>query len=304
MHFINFIVKKIITLLLSLAILLLLYPVGYYVLPINNNLPLDKIKSAQGIKAYIINLENKKARYQSTLNYVKELGLETERIEAVNGQALLDNQIATYLDKDSYKTYLKHLPKKGTIGCSLSHINTWKNFLQSNYEYALIFEDDISFDPKILKIAIDQLTSKAALWDINLFEIKHHGIPLEIATFANGQKLSLYLTEVTHAGAYIINRNAAIKLLQKALPIKMPVDHYFTRTWEFDIKLTGIENPRIVKQSFGDSNIKSTAFIEQENLNLMNYIKHVMFKWQSYVIRFMYNLKLYIEIKLDNLLHQ
>jgi hypothetical protein len=35
---------------------------------------------------------------------------------------------------------------EGTIGCSLAHLSVWKKFLSSNYEFALIFEDDAKFD--------------------------------------------------------------------------------------------------------------------------------------------------------------
>ena len=40
----------------------------------------------------------------------------------------------------------------------------------------------------------------------------------------------------------------------------MPIDHYFTRSWELDIKFTGIENPRLVTQSYGDSDITKLIY--------------------------------------------
>ena len=78
----------------------------------------------------------------------------------------------------------------------------------------------------------------------------------------------------------------------------MPVDHYLTRPWEFDLKYTGIE-PRIVFQNYGESNINSTTRTNDKNNNIsfMRYINRGIFKLQSYTIRFFYNLKIYLGIK-------
>jgi hypothetical protein len=62
----------------------------------------------------------------------------------------------------------------------------------------------------------------------------------------------------------MINRKGAKNLLEKALPIKMPVDHYFTRDWELGIKFTGVENPNLVHQTFGDSDIERTTKVQSE----------------------------------------
>ncbi|MDR1332868.1 MAG: glycosyltransferase family 25 protein [Holosporales bacterium] len=56
-----------------------------------------------------------------------------------------------------------------------------------------------------------------------------------------------FRTRVGNAGCYLINRKAAIKLLSKALPIMMPVDHYFVRSWEFGLRFVGVA-PKLVSQ--------------------------------------------------------
>jgi len=225
---------------------------------------------------------------------VRQLGYPVERISGIDGKLLPAAELNRLVDFSSYKKFLGHTPQRGTIGCSLSHIKAWQTFLQSNYKYALIFEDDVSFDPPRLAAAVTDLQTVTTDWDLNNFETSHSGMPLTLHKFADHTKLVLYLTEISHAGAYIITRPAAQKLLAKALPIKMPIDHYFTRGWELDLKFTGIE-PRLVTQQYGDSEIAKTSAqyspaIDKQGTGILK----ALYKFQSYTIRFLYNLKTYI----------
>ena len=279
---------------------LLSYPVGYYTL--DDSYQASTTRENYRIKkdsvgAYLINLDRSKERYNYIAKNLKKLGIKFERISAVDGSTFSKSKIDEVVDFKSYEQFLGHTPKLGTIGCALSHYQVWQTFLNSDLEYAVVFEDDVSFDPIKLKSAIDQIIAIPNYWDIAGFELSHNGTPLAIKPLKDGHQLSTYLTEITHTGAYIINRKAARNLLSKALPIKMPVDHYFTRTWELDLKFTGVENPRLVYQTFGDSEIDQSQKSIGSNKIIKINIHRAMFKLQSYVIRFCYNLKQYFENK-------
>lgn len=225
---------------------------------------------------------------------MRQLGYPVERISGIDGKLLPDTELHRSVDFRTYKNLLGHSPQRGTIGCSLSHIKAWQTFLKSDYKYALIFEDDVSFNPQQLATAVADLQATTKDWDINNFETSHSGMPLTLHKFADHHRQVLYLTEISHAGAYMISRAAAYKLLAKALPIKMPIDHYFTRGWELDLKFTGIE-PRLVTQQYGDSEIAKTSAqystaIEKQGSGMFR----ALYKFQSYTIRFLYNLKTYI----------
>lgn len=294
---------KSIKFLIILVFLLLVYPVGYFVLDTDpemkgKNLSDSITRHQGGAIAYIINLDRSKDRYEYVKPNVDRLGIPVERISAVEGKALSDAEINTKVDLKTYLEFLSHLPKKGTIGCSLSHIKAWKAFLESPFEYAVIFEDDVSFDPTKLRLVIEELIQNNKYWDITSFEISHRGTPLTIKSFPDNQKLVVYLTEISHTGAYILNREAAVKLLEKALPIKMPIDHYITRGWEFGLRFTGIENPRLVYQKYGTSEINQSERLLGDNINVFSVVKKCLYKLQSYIIRFLYNLKCYVESRL------
>lgn len=295
------ILRRSLYLIIILLLGALIYPKGYFVL--KDSFAQDAFLTRyEGTNAYIINLDRSKDRYSYVAPQVERLGYRVERVSGVDGSKLSENELKEKTDFESYKMFLGHYPKRGTIGCSLSHLKAWKIFLDSNAEFAIIFEDDVSFDPNELKKTIEILKNNSALWDVVTFEISHRGMPLTLKRFdETNNNLSIYLTEVTHAGAYLIKRDVARKMIEKFLPIKMPIDYYFTRAWEFDIKYTGVE-PRIVHQTYGDSNINATTRYSDENdetQDLVSMFNRGVFKLQSYIIRFFYNLKIYLSLKLS-----
>lgn len=207
--------------------------------------------------AYVINMDESVDRLNYVMPRVNKLGFEVHRFRAFDGRKLTDAQAAELVDMPTYFRHFAHYPRKGTIGCSMSHINLWKQFVESNYDYALVFEDDVDFDAEKLKGIIDDLLQHTDKWDLVLFEMIHSGHPTKVQALSAGHEMVRYWTQVTHSGAYIINRKAATNLAAQALPITMPIDHYFTRWWLYDIKFRGVE-PRVVHQRFGDSIIEAS----------------------------------------------
>ncbi|MBP6985379.1 MAG: glycosyltransferase family 25 protein [Alphaproteobacteria bacterium] len=270
------------------------YPVGYYVASPAQSIAFQNSQASYaGIGAYVINLDRSKDRLDFVLPRIQQLGIPVERVPGVDGSLLSEEELNAHVDMEAYKSYMNHYPKKGMVGCCLSHIKTWRAFLDSGYAFALIFEDDVQFDPAQLKKVVNQLMAIPELWDLNSFEISHKGTPLTLKELADGQVLVTYTTEITHAGCYLLNRRAAQKLLEKAFPINLPIDHYFARPWEFGLRFTGVENPRIVHQNFGNSVIGASVRYSENPTTVKGSIYMAIFKVQSYAIRFVYGWKTY-----------
>jgi glycosyl transferase family 25 len=220
------------------------------------------------------------------MHSVGKLGLPLERISAVDGSMLSDVEITEVVDIATYRSYFKMLPERGTVGCSLSHEKAWRKFLESDHEYAVIFEDDVQFDPLELKKVIESALINNDLWDLLLLEVIHRGFPLEITPILKQRSLVAYLTDVRHSGCYLISRKAAAAFLQKFYPIKMPLDHYFTASWEFDLKLLGVE-PRLVHQRFGESQIKIGNSRKIRDLSVR--IDNAVYIIKRSIVNFLYN---------------
>lgn len=222
------------------------------------------------------------------------------RISGVDGRALASEALMSNFDVDRHLKYVAKEIKSGMVGCNLSHFKAWKTFLESPYEYALVFEDDVSFDPKLLKAAIAHLLEVPNMWDFVNLENFHRSLNLPLAHLTNGFDLVLFLTPVTHAGCYLINRDAARKLISKVYPMFIPVDYYFSRTWELDLKFTGIV-PNLVTQSMGTSNIDETKSVMDNPQPWHQKVKiqttRAIYRVKSDVARFVYTLYQYINLK-------
>jgi glycosyl transferase family 25 len=291
--------KLLIILLVILLVLIFAYPTGYFILQVNPHMQQQALdlynrnSSYKGVGAYVINLDRSPNRYLYVKDNITALGFPLQRIVAVDESQMTQHEKDSSLDAKAYTSFMAAQPALGVIGCYLSHVKTWQEFLSSDYLYALIFEDDISFKPETLRLVIDELIGNNDLWDITTFDIGHKGSPLVIKKLANND-LVVYLHNVTLTGAYIINRQAALNMLSKALPIKMPVDWYFTRGWEFDLKFTGIE-PRIVRQTFGEHTILYE--LNHDYTGRFVKLRQNIIRAQGHVMRFIYNLKEYLAVK-------
>lgn len=242
------------------------------------------------IGVFLINLDRATERLKFTKSHIDQLGLPVERISAIDGQLLSEKEIQRICDQEQFKRYFKMLPELGTIGCSLSHEKALRKFLESKYEFALIFEDDVTFNPHDLKACVEKAIAKKNLWNILSFEVTHNRFPLKISDLYEDKYMALYVTSVKHAGCYLINRDAAKKLLEKFYPIIVPFDHYFTASWEFDIKFVGVE-PSIVQQSFGSSQIKIGLTKKFNNFSVK--ISNAIFNIRRSIVGCLYNLYLY-----------
>ncbi|MDR0632370.1 MAG: glycosyltransferase family 25 protein [Holosporaceae bacterium] len=250
----------------------------------NKNCENFRASNSGKIGVYLINLDRARERLDFVTPQILALDFPINRISAVDGSSLSSEEIESITDLKTYKRIFKTHPEVGTIGCSLSHEKTWRAFLESDNEFAIIFEDDVQFSPAKLREVIESTIEQKSLWDIVNFETKHWGCPVEISKVCHG-RLVLYLTNVTHAGCYMINRRAAHRLLQKFYPIKMPLDHYFTSAWEFGLKFAGVE-PRMVFQKFGNSQIKMPSDRKTKTISATNIIYNI----QRAILHFGYNL--------------
>lgn len=283
-----------------IALAFLFYPMGYFVLgpdPAPSNTQVSVPITSGKVQAYIINLDRAPERYASVKNLVGSLGFPVTRLSATDGKTLSNMEIQEKVDGTIYEKLMGHSAQLGTIGCYLSHLRTWQAFLDSDAEFALVFEDDIHFDSARLRETIDELLQNNHLWDSVSFDLFGTANPWTLTTLKNNGKLSVYPKQVTHSGAYLMNRKAAQKWIAKALPIKMPVDHYFIRSWEFGLQFTGIENPRLVSQTFGDSHIVHSQRLSDQPLPWIYPLSQKLFHFQSSIAWFFYNLKTYISAK-------
>lgn len=171
----------------------------------------------------LINLDRRPDRLSAMAEQAKFLGLNFERIPAVDASASDRKEINSWFRDDGP---LGEIPM-GDKCCLLSHRKAWKRFLDSGHGHAVFLEDDVR-----LSGGSGALLSRSD-WlgaEMDLVKLEHFGPPGQRVllsalmpvdgNFATGRMLSRH----TGAAAYILSRRAAQKLILKTR-FELPVDH-------------------------------------------------------------------------------
>ena len=83
---------------------------------------------------YIISLKEPITKQK----YLKSQNIETYWIKGIDGRNLNKMEISKHFTE----LYTDYGPR-GSIGCAMSHLKTWKTFLETKDDYCIIFEDDV-----------------------------------------------------------------------------------------------------------------------------------------------------------------
>lgn len=94
-------------------------------------------------KIFVINLDGSTKRLERLKSEFERIGLDFERIPAVDGRKLSDNQILKhYSPKLNRKKYFVPLSKP-EIGVYISHLKACEKIISENLDFGIILEDDI-----------------------------------------------------------------------------------------------------------------------------------------------------------------
>lgn len=172
---------------------------------------------------YLINLDRSPSRLEYISRRLAALGLSFNRIPAVDGAALSEEQrtaFAAARPRDGRGW------SAGQIGCFLSHFESWRLIAAGDNPWALVLEDDLHLSD----------TLPAVITDVSVLDDKIDIVRLE----STGQWLALGPPAVTlagrvvrplrssawGAGAYMISQAAAARLVATETKLHTPTDDF------------------------------------------------------------------------------
>ena len=115
------------------------------------------------MKIYVINLKRAADRRAHMEKKLQALGLEAEFFEAYDGRNLTDDE--PLFDKELSLERNGQALTKGELGCSMSHRALYERIVKDNIDRALILEDDITLDPRIVSLLSDERFLTSVHWD-------------------------------------------------------------------------------------------------------------------------------------------
>ena len=171
-------------------------------------------------------------------------GLPWQRLEAVNGWAMSQGAVDAVYDAARNARDGKHKLVRPEIGCYLSHIAAWRAIATGDANGGFVFEDDFAADDSLAdKLA--RLSVSQSLWDmVKLFSFDTNprmvfeqnlgpyriGIPYRVPTCLIG---------------YGITKQAAGRLIARAVPFFRPVDEDQKFIWETGLRVALILPPPV-----------------------------------------------------------
>ncbi len=91
---------------------------------------------------FVINLPEAVERRQRVLAHLVALGLDANVVEAVRGSRLSEDERALVADDARSVERYGRVLTPGELGCAMSHVRAYEEFLGSRHDFALILEDD------------------------------------------------------------------------------------------------------------------------------------------------------------------
>ena len=140
------------------------------------------------------------------------------------------------------------------MGCALSHIQVWKDFLETDNELCGVFEDDIG----VFDVAAYFHAAREMKGDVRLLGWLGHIHPI----WGNYDRAHDCVIPwpascgFMGAHAYVLTRRAAECLVATALPLEMQVDFYLQAVaWRDGLRITTTSLPRIKQVWTGGGNV-------------------------------------------------
>ncbi|MGY5848627.1 glycosyltransferase family 25 protein [Salegentibacter sp. HM20] len=221
---------------------------------------------------YIVNLDRAKERRDSVEKELRKTNLPFQFISAVDKTTVANYK---YKIRNQYKRPLITTE----IACYLSHLKVKKLFLKSNYDYAIILEDDVEL------LANFDTVVKTIITQYNTLPKKHQWDVLKLPSFGKKNLIKVYDIDSYHSlygGSVAITTMAAIwtktgvkKFLGKAVLkdeaiINMPIDCELQRAWKYNLKIYNIAPPIVRGKEFG-SQIRPKTKLRSKLINRVNY---------------------------------
>jgi glycosyl transferase family 25 len=186
-----------------------------------------------------INLIEASERRNRMESGFRSLNIAAQRRDAVRWSSLNKSDQDRYYS-ESINRQCYHLPLvDGEKGCYVSHIEAWRAFLASEFNFMVVLEDDVVIKGAFPAV-VDSVTRLAFAWDmVKLVGREEEKIGAAIP-LCEGFSLIDYSRVPSYTAGYVVSRGGAEKLLRSRVPFGRPIDVYLRFWWENDLVIYGV----------------------------------------------------------------
>lgn len=245
----------------------------------------------QSFPVYALNLDRSKDRWDSLLAHAQEVGVAVQRVPAVDGKLLRPEDKKNFDDAGFRRDHGK-IASAAEIGCYLSHMKALQIIASGDAVGGVIIEDDIRFSDAFLPAVEAAMALQG--WDV--IKLIHNRLvgfrPVEQLT------ADVAIGRTTHgplgnAGAYIVSKEGAAKLLRALQIMHLPFDVALERGWTgnynfFTASRAVVSNPNESASTISEGGADSYA---KAKLPTYKRITTLFFRVRDYLNRMIYSFK-------------
>jgi len=255
--------------------------------PTQNNggisMNLDDLTAKYRVGVWLINLKRDVGRFEKMDAQLKRIGLTYQLFEAVDGKANAE-ELVKRVDVKAYERNMGSRLLPGKMGCYASHVRVWELFLASTYQTALILEDDVVFHDDFAE-SLEQALKTRQHWDTVRFNCIRAKFPVTQG-LAGRYHLNAYIGPFTGNATYLLNRDAADRILPGLWPQTRAFDHELNRFFAHNFRQCGLEPFSTHVDDGNVSSITGENFSQVEKFDSLHRLPHYGLKAINYLRRF------------------
>lgn len=186
--------------------------------------------------AYVVNLARSRDRREHMIAQLQKTSLDYEIVTAVDGSKLdlLDSAIVDSSMPFTASTVADFNAglAAGTVGDALSHLNIYRNIIDSGFDAALVLEDDIilprDVGPLADAVAAHLTGAEVALLSVDSPEpCKMSPDGLTRLPSARLLAMPIDVTQPRSSAAYVITRQACERMVKRMPPVRVQADGWW-----------------------------------------------------------------------------
>lgn len=226
------------------------------------------------MKTFVISLVSETSRRSTVSKECEQRSLNFEIVDAINGRALAPSLFET-LTFDSNKNALT----KGEVGCALSHMHVYSKMSSQGLACALVLEDDAQLSPEINYI-ISDIENVISKKKPEIYLLTGNCLCSKFFRKESVAK-NKYFRVLSGSGGhgYVINLQAAKKIMEGNLPVKLEADRWVIFRDMFNIKVWST-NSACIRSSCTEPNTSTIGserdVVSKERGVAINKIKHTI----------------------------
>ncbi len=229
----------------------------------------------------VINLDRCTDRLAQVRTQLEARQLSFYRLAATDALAMTETERHRYYSEELNRTQYHKLLSPGEIACYASHLRACEYLLTTDWDYAVVLEDDVQLDERFCT-ALSQIPALTRPWDLIKLGAPSRKPIIEKTPLSDGFSLCAYAKTPICSHAQVISRSGAEKILKHRQPFGRPADVDLQFPWETSLAIYGIEPYTAFTDETLESEIwKISGRRAQKKNRIRFYVNRLSFTWHA-----------------------